>query len=192
MPAFPRSLVLTTLGLLALAATACSSGGPGNQSRGTTTTTAPAATSSSTAPTAGGTTVVGSSVTWSPAGTFGTKPTVIVPSGPPPTQLLTHDLIVGTGATAQSGANVTVQYVGYAYSTRKQFDASWDRGQPFTFQLGVHQVITGWDEGVAGMRVGGRRELIIPPSLGYGSASPGPGIAPNDTLVFVVDLVSVG
>ncbi len=181
MPAFPRALVPAVLGLIALAATACSSSSPGSQSQATTTTAA-----------AGGTGAAGASITWSPAGTFGTKPTVIVPSGPPPTQLLTHDLIVGTGATAQSGANVTVQYVGYAYSTRKQFDASWDRGQPFAFQLGVHQVITGWDEGVAGMRVGGRRELIIPPSLGYGSASPGPGIAPNDTLVFVVDLVSVG
>ncbi|MHB8680925.1 MAG: FKBP-type peptidyl-prolyl cis-trans isomerase [Acidimicrobiales bacterium] len=129
---------------------------------------------------------------WSPAGSFGSKPTVTVPSGPPPDQLLTHDLIEGTGATAQAGNTVTVQYVGVSYCTKQQFDASWDRGQPFSFQLGVHQVIAGWDQGVAGMKVGGRRELVIPPKLAYGSASPGAGIAPDDTLIFVVDLLQVG
>ena len=128
---------------------------------------------------------------WSPVGTWETKPTVVVPSGPPPTTLETHDLIVGTGATAQAGATVSVQYVGVSYSSKKQFDASWDRGQPLSFQLGVHQVIAGWDEGVAGMKVGGRRELIIPPSLAYGATSPGPGIASNDTLIFIVDLLQV-
>ncbi|HLX88591.1 MAG TPA: FKBP-type peptidyl-prolyl cis-trans isomerase [Acidimicrobiales bacterium] len=132
-------------------------------------------------------------ITWSPAGTFGTKPTVLVPaSGLPPTALQIHDLIVGTGAIAAPGHQVTVQYVGYSWTTKKQFDASWDRNQTFPFTLGVHQVIQGWDEGVAGMKVGGRRELIIPPALAYGASSPGAGIAPNDTLIFVVDLVSVG
>jgi peptidylprolyl isomerase len=117
---------------------------------------------------------------------------VVVPSGSPPSQLLTHDLIVGDGATAKAGDTVTVQYVGYSWTTKQQFDASWDRGQPFQFQLGVHQVIAGWDEGVAGMKVGGRRELVIPPNLAYGASSPGAGIVANDTLIFVVDLVKIG
>lgn len=129
---------------------------------------------------------------WSPAGTFGTKPTVTVPSGNPPTSLEMRDLIVGTGATAAAGDSVTVQYVGYSWTTKQQFDASWDRNQPFVFTLGAHQVITGWDEGVAGMKVGGRRELVIPPALAYRDSSPGPGIVANDTLIFVVDLVKVG
>lgn len=117
---------------------------------------------------------------------------MVVPSGQPPTQLITHDLIVGSGASPQTGQKITVQYVGYAYSSGKQFDASWDRGQPLSFQFGVGQVIPGWDQGLAGIKVGGRRELIIPPSLAYGAQSPGAGIASNDTLVFVVDLLSVG
>jgi peptidylprolyl isomerase len=128
----------------------------------------------------------------SPAGTFGTKPTVVVPPGPAPTELQASDLIVGTGTEAKTGDTVTVQYVGVAYSNKQQFDASWDRGQPFTFPLGEGQVIPGWDKGVVGMKVGGRRELIIPPNLAYGTQPPpGSGIAPNDTLIFVVDLVKV-
>jgi peptidylprolyl isomerase len=84
-----------------------------------------------------------------------------------------------------------VQYVGVAYSSKQQFDASWDRGQPLQFVLGEGQVIKGWDEGVVGMQVGGRRELIIPPNLAYGASSPGAGIAPNDTLIFIVDLLKI-
>jgi peptidylprolyl isomerase len=117
---------------------------------------------------------------------------VIAPSGTPPTQLESSDLIVGTGAVAKSGDNVSVQYDGYSWTTKKEFDASWNRGQPFSFGLGQGQVIPGWDQGVAGMKVGGRRELIIPPNLAYGSQSPTPAIASNDTLIFVVDLLSVG
>lgn len=128
----------------------------------------------------------------SPAGTFGTRPKVTVPSGNPPSQLEAWDLIVGTGKTATAGSKVNVQYDGYSWTYRSEFDASWDRGQAFSFVLGEGQVIEGWDQGVVGMKVGGRRELIIPPSLGYGSQSPGSGIAPNDTLIFVVDLVSIG
>lgn len=85
-----------------------------------------------------------------------------------------------------------MQYVGVSYTTKQQFDASWDRGQPFGFQLGAGMVIRGWDEGLVGMKVGGRRELIIPPALAYGSQSPTSAIAPNDTLIFVVDLVKIG
>jgi peptidylprolyl isomerase len=99
---------------------------------------------------------------------------------------------VGSGATATAGETVNVQYDGYSWTNKKEFDASWNRGQAFSFPLGEGQVIKGWDEGVVGMKVGGRRELIIPPSLGYGAQSPTSAIAPNDTLIFVVDLVSIG
>lgn len=143
------------------------------------------------APSAGAAATTAATMHWSPAGAFGTEPTVVVPTGKPPTQLLSHDLIVGTGTTAQAGDTVTVQYVGYSWTTKEKFDASWDRNQPFSFELGVGQVIPGWDEGVVGMKVGGRRELVIPPELAYGSASPTPAIAHDDTLIFVVDLVSV-
>jgi peptidylprolyl isomerase len=119
------------------------------------------------------------------------KPKVTVPKGDPPAGLQIKDLKVGDGPEAASGNNVTVQYVGVSYSTGTQFDASWDRGQPFTFQLGAQQVIPGWDQGVAGMKVGGRRELIIPPDLGYGESGSPPDIRPNETLIFVIDLLKV-
>jgi peptidylprolyl isomerase len=127
----------------------------------------------------------------SPAGTWGKAPTVVVPAGVPPTQLEATDLITGSGALAEDGDSITVQYVLATYSSRKVIQSSWT-SNPFPFTLGEGQVIPGWDKGVAGMRVGGRRELIIPPSLGYGAQSPGAGIAANDTLVFVVDLLKVG
>jgi peptidylprolyl isomerase len=119
-----------------------------------------------------------------------TKPKVEVPSGPPPKKLESKELVEGTGAEAKSGDEVTVQYVGVDYKTGKEFDASWDRHEPFSFTLGAGEVIAGWDQGVAGMKIGGRRELIIPPNLAYGSARTGP-IAPNSTLVFVIDLLAV-
>jgi len=121
----------------------------------------------------------------------GTKPNVQVPSGPPPTKLVIKDLKTGDGTEAQAGDQVSVQYVGVDYKTGKQFDASWDRGQPFPFQLGSGQVIPGWDQGVVGMKAGGRRELIVPPDLAYGAQGQPPKIAPNATLVFVIDLLSV-
>jgi peptidylprolyl isomerase len=119
------------------------------------------------------------------------KPHVRIPKGSPPKKLVIKDLIKGNGRAAQSGHQVTVQYVGVNYKTGKQFDATWDRGQPFPFQLGAGQVIRGWDEGVAGMRVGGRRELIIPPRLAYGPQGQPPAIGRNATLVFVIDLLGV-
>ncbi|MBW3659142.1 MAG: FKBP-type peptidyl-prolyl cis-trans isomerase [Actinobacteria bacterium] len=109
----------------------------------------------------------------------------------PPTQLVTEDLVVGDGETAEAGQTVTVHYVGKAWSTGEEFDASWNRSQPFTFDLGEGRVIAGWDQGVEGMKVGGRRKLVIPPDLGYGAAGAPGAIAPNETLVFVVDLLSV-
>jgi peptidylprolyl isomerase len=120
-----------------------------------------------------------------------TKPKVEVPSGAPPTTLETKDITVGDGATAAAGDTLTMQYVGVNYDDGKQFDASWDNGQPFTFQLGGGQVIPGWDQGIAGMKVGGRRQLIVPPDLGYGAQGSPPTIKPNETLVFVVDLLDV-
>jgi peptidylprolyl isomerase len=119
------------------------------------------------------------------------KPTVRVPKGKPPTKLIVKDLREGTGPAAKPGDTVSVQYVGVNYKGGKQFDASWDRGEPFSFPLGSGQVIKGWDLGVAGMKVGGRRLLIIPPDLGYGPQGSPPVIKPNETLVFVVDLLAV-
>ena len=120
-----------------------------------------------------------------------TKPQVTVPNGAPPKKLVKKDLEVGTGATAKAGDEVTVQYVGVGYDTKKEFDSSWSRGEPLVFPLGVGGVIQGWDEGVVGMKVGGRRELVIPPSLAYGPAGAPPTIGPNETLIFVIDLEAV-
>ena len=119
------------------------------------------------------------------------KPQVTVPDGPPPSELQVTDLVEGTGTEATAGRTVSVQYVGVSYSNGKQFDASWDRGQAFSFPLGGGRVIRGWDQGVAGMKVGGRRQLVIPPHLGYGDRGAGGAIKPGETLVFVVDLVQV-
>jgi peptidylprolyl isomerase len=121
-----------------------------------------------------------------------TKPKVKVPKGKkPPKKLVIKDIKEGTGPAAQAGQTVTVQYVGVNYKGGKQFDASWDHGQPFTFPLGAGQVIPGWDQGVEGMKVGGRRQLTIPPDLGYGEQGQPPVIEPNETLVFVIDLLAV-
>jgi peptidylprolyl isomerase len=120
-----------------------------------------------------------------------TAPKVTVPKGAPPKETTTKDLEEGTGATAKSGDVVSVNYVGVNYKTGKAFDASWSRGEPFTFTLGGGEVISGWDEGIEGMKVGGRRELIIPPNHAYGASGAPPAIPPNETLVFVVDLEAI-
>jgi peptidylprolyl isomerase len=119
------------------------------------------------------------------------KPKVEIPNTPAPTDLVIEDITVGDGQEAVSGKNVSVHYVGVAWSTSKQFDASWDRNEPFEFGLGASQVISGWDKGVEGMKVGGRRKLTIPPDMGYGSRGAGGVIKGNETLVFVVDLLNV-
>lgn len=167
---------------------ASTSHGTGSGSSATTTTVA-AGGSSTTTPSGGAIAPI-PAADLSPAGTAGTAPTIKIPSGTPPTSLQSADLITGTGATAQTGDSVTVQYVLGTYSSGKEIQSSWS-SQPFSFTLGAGQVIPGWDQGVVGMKVGGRRELIIPPSLGYGAQSPGAGIAANDTLVFVIDLLKV-
>lgn len=119
------------------------------------------------------------------------KPSVTIPEGGAPTELVLEDLTVGDGVEAVAGRNVIVHYVGVAWSDGKQFDASWDRGDTFDFRLGAGQVIQGWDRGVAGMKVGGRRRITIPPELGYGSRGAGGVIKGGETLVFVVDLLGV-
>jgi hypothetical protein len=184
-----RNWTIVLLAASALGLTACSSSPSATSA---TTTTAPTATTAPPTSSAGASTIATiPAPDRSPAGNAGTAPSVVVPSDSPPSQLETADLIVGTGATAQAGDKVTVQYVLATYSSHKVVQSSWT-SQPFQFTLGASQVIPGWDKAVVGMQVGGRRELIIPPKLGYGNQSPGPGITANDTLVFVVDLLKIG
>jgi hypothetical protein len=183
--------LLGTAGLLGLAG--CSSSSSGGSGSPTTTTTGASHASTGSGAGTGSSSAAAPipAADRSPAGTAGTAPTLTVPAGAPPTTLESADLITGTGAEAVPGKTVTVQYVLGTYSSGKVIQSSWT-SQPFSFTLGRGEVIPGWDKGVPGMKVGGRRELILPPSLGYGNQSPGAGIAPDDTLVFVVDLLKVG
>jgi peptidylprolyl isomerase len=119
------------------------------------------------------------------------KPEVHLSDGPPPADLVIEDIMVGDGPEVRPGNYATVHYVGVAHSSGREFDASWNRGEPFAFPVGGGQVIAGWDQGVAGMKVGGRRKLVIPPHLGYGERGAAGVIKPGETLVFVVDLVAV-
>ena len=119
------------------------------------------------------------------------KPEIDFPDSPPPTDLEVTDLSLGDGTEATSGSTVVVHYVGVAHSTGEEFDASYNRGEPLSFRLGVGQVIAGWDQGVTGMKVGGRRKLVIPPHLGHGDRGAGGVIKPGETLIFVVDLLDV-
>ena len=119
------------------------------------------------------------------------KPEIDFPDGPPPSDLQITDITEGTGAEAGPGSQVRVHYVGVAHSTGEEFDASYNRGEPLTFRLGAGRVIAGWDTGVAGMKVGGRRQLTIPPHLAYGDRGAGGLIQPGETLIFIVDLLEV-
>ena len=121
----------------------------------------------------------------------GAKPKITIPDGPPPRTLVTRDLRVGTGATARSGKIAKVHYVMVTWSNRQAADSTWERGEAFEFGLGDESVIPGFDQGITGMRVGGRREIVLPPDLAYGDAGVPPAIAPDETLVFVVDLIGV-
>lgn len=129
-----------------------------------------------------------SSLAW---GAMAEKPVITIPEGDPPAELLIDDEIIGDGDEATIGKRVIVHYVGVAWSSGREFDASWNRGDTFDFRLGAREVIEGWDRGVKGMKVGGRRKLTIPPDLGYGSRGAGGAIKGGETLVFVVDLVGV-
>ena len=170
-----RPLALTLTAALALVAAGCGS----SKDKTSSTSSAAPAQSTSTA------------ATPAPAKAR-PKPKVKVPSGKPPKKLVIKDLIPGTGQAAKAGDPITVNYIGVDFANGKPFDNSYDRGQPFPFQLGGGQVIPGWDRGLVGMKVGGRRELVIPPSLAYGPQGQPPVIKPNETLVFVVDLLSIG
>jgi peptidylprolyl isomerase len=119
---------------------------------------------------------------------LGKKPHIPAPKGTPPLELVKRDIVKGHGPPAKTGETARVQYVGVAWSTGQEFDSSWSRNQAFAFPLGAGQVIQGWDQGVVGMRPGGRRLLVIPPDLGYGAQGAGGAIGPNETLVFVIDL----
>ncbi len=184
-----RHRLLLTLTCAALAGTlaACgSSKAPGvtpAPGGGATEAAVTASTPTATTPTA---------TTPKPPSPLSKKPVVKVPSGPAPKTLVTKDLITGSGPVAKTGSSVTVNYVGVLYNGGKEFDSSWKTGQPFApFKLGAGSVIPGWDKGIVGMKVGGRRELIIPPDLAYGKTGQPPTIPPNATLVFVVDLLGV-
>jgi peptidylprolyl isomerase len=120
-----------------------------------------------------------------------TKPTVTVPKGISPKKYAIKEIEEGSGATAKAGDKVTVQYVGVGYDSEEEFDSSWSRNEPFSFTLGAGEVIKGWDKGVEGMKVGGRRELLLPPDLAYGAEGSPPSIGPNETLIFTIDLLSV-
>lgn len=176
-------------GVLALGAAACgSSKAPGvttAPSAGATAASIPATTST---PTTSSTPTTATTPT---SGPLSQKPVVKVPKGPPPKHLVIKDLIKGTGKTAHVGQTITVNYVGVLYKNGSEFDSSWKRRAPFPTKLANGSVIAGWVKGIAGMKVGGRRELIIPPSLGYGKNGAGSSIPPNSTLIFVVDLLSV-
>ena len=120
-----------------------------------------------------------------------TKPVIPKPTGAPPRKLVKEDIVKGTGPAAKKGDTLVVHYVGMNFSNGHEFDASWDTGSPFPLQLGAGQVIAGWDKGLIGIKKGGRRKLVIPPELGYGAQGYPPDIPPNETLVFVIDAVSV-
>ncbi|MDX6669839.1 MAG: hypothetical protein QOI91_202 [Solirubrobacteraceae bacterium] len=154
-----------------------------------------ASTPAATASTPAATTPAGGTGTAAPAAATGAntdltkKPTIQKGSGPAPKKLVVQDIVKGSGPGAKPGEQMSMQYVGALYDTGQEFDASWDRGQPFTLQLGQGMVIAGWDQGLVGIKKGGRRKLIIPPDLGYGPQGQGP-IPPDATLVFIVDRLS--
>jgi len=133
----------------------------------------------------------GESASEGEAETASEKPEVEVPAGKPPKELKVRDIEEGEGPAVKAGDSVSVNYVGVAFSTEEEFDNSYDRGAPFEFTVGEGQVIAGWDEGLVGMKAGGQRELIIPPGQAYGAQGSPPSIGPDETLVFVIDLVSI-
>jgi FKBP-type peptidyl-prolyl cis-trans isomerase len=185
-----RFLSIPTIAVAAVGLAACgSSKAPGVQAApaggATVAAVTAASTTASTTPSTTSTTAV------KPPPQLANKPVVVIPKGPAPRTLIVKDVIKGTGKTATVGSTVTVNYVGALYKGGKEFDSSWKRNQPFTTALSAGSVIDGWVKGVAGMKVGGRRELIIPPALGYGKAGSPPTIPANATLVFVVDLLAV-
>lgn len=186
-----RALAGTALGLVALGTLAAGCGSGGSVSSGSTTTAGSAATSTSaaTSATTAITLVTSGLPAVSNAKNMSAAPVPAAGGSPPPTTLEAEDLVVGTGAAAADGMTVKVQYVGANYADGKVFDSSWSRGQPASFPLSG--VIAGFKDAIIGMKVGGRREVVIPPNLGYGPQGQPPTIQPNETLVFVIDLLGV-
>ena len=189
-----RKPLTITWALLAVAAAVAgcgsSSAAPGVQTAPSGGATAAAVTSASTTSSSTTTSATSTSTTPLPAA-LNSKPKVVVPSGAPPKKLIVKDLLKGTGPAAKAGSTVTVQYVGVLYKGGKQFDASWNDGSGKPVTLPLTGVIKGWQQGIPGMKVGGRRELIIPASLGYGAQGSPPKIPANAALVFVIDLHGV-
>ncbi len=175
-----KRLALILIACLALFAAGCGGSGDDSTSSGETSASTEAAA-----------TETSSSAEESGSGGEKTKPTVTVPKNVSPKKFAFQEVEEGTGATAKKGDTVTVQYVGVGYDSEEEFDSSWSRNEPFTFTLGAGEVIKGWDRGVVGMKVGGRRELIIPANLAYGAEGRPPVIGPNETLIFVIDLLAV-
>jgi FKBP-type peptidyl-prolyl cis-trans isomerase len=187
-----RLLVTTATTVLAVGLAACgSSRAPGVQLAPSSGPTAAASAPSTSTSTTSSSTSTTTASTPKPPSPLSKKPVVKVPSGSPPKDLVVKDLIKGNGKAATAGSTITVNYVGVLYKGGKEFDSSWKRNQPFTTALSNGNVIAGWVKGLAGMKVGGRRELIIPPNLGYGKSGSPPTIPANATLVFVVDLLKV-
>jgi peptidylprolyl isomerase len=193
-----RLLTIPTAILLAASIAACGSSSTGPKaagiqlapSGGQTVEASTGATTTPTTATATTPTTTTPAVNTPTSGPLSTEPKITVPKGPAPKNLVIKDLIKGTGALATKTSAVTVNYVGALYKNGKIFDASWNRKQTFPFTLGQNSVIPGWEEGVPGMRVGGRRELIIPAALAYGATGSGSTIPPNSPLIFVIDLLS--
>jgi peptidylprolyl isomerase len=183
-------LGLAALGAAALIAGCGGSGGSSTITVGNENKADEALASKSAPPTSSTSTSTTAAAKTPTSGPLSKEPHVTPPSGPAPTKLVTKEIIAGTGAEAKSGDAVTVNYVGALYHGGKVFDASWKRNEPFPFTLGKGQVIPGWEQGVIGMKVGGRRELIIPAALAYGAKGSPPTIPANEPLVFVVDLLS--
>jgi peptidylprolyl isomerase len=180
-----RATLLTLTLVLLLGAGIVACGGDDSSDTETSASPSPAATE---APTAANTDAIVAGISKNTK----KKPKIVKPAGDPPADLVIKDIVKGKGPKAKAGDTLTMQYVGVAWSSGEQFDASWDRGKAFPFQLGAGMVIPGWDQGMVGMRKGGRRLLVIPPDLGYGDAGAGGVIGPNETLVFAVDLVKIG
>jgi peptidylprolyl isomerase len=183
----------STIALLAAAALGVGACGDDDKSGSASTTAPPAATETTPATTEPATTTAApaAQATYKISKDRSIKPAIPKPTGDPPSELVIQDVVKGKGKGAKAGDPVTVDYVGVSHSTGEQFDASWDGGSPFTFTLGTGGVIQGWDQGVVGMKQGGRRLLVIPPDLAYG-VDGRPGIAPNETLLFVIDLRKIG
>jgi peptidylprolyl isomerase len=182
--------IITTLIVLAAATSGCGGSGAGYPTQSEVQQDVPSSATGSSSDTGAQTDTGKPGKPPKVSGSLKQKPVIAQPNGDPPSKLVIKDIKKGSGKAAKNGDKVTVNYVGLNWSDGKEFDTSWGK-QPFSFDLGAGGVIKGWDQGVKGMRVGGRRELIIPPELGYGQAGQGASIPPNETLVFVVDLTKV-